>query len=146
MARGWPVWSMILVLMVTVTAGCQEGSSPAPPLCKVLLDYDSTRGVLWVYLSGVEDIRFDSLILAFNDSANSETMVYQLQGNTSLNPVRFNALAQVDGKVFSFNATLTVEPGGDGERNRVSIEPADGGKIQEKSLPYTTIMEEVGHG
>ena len=141
MARGWPVWSLILVMVVTVTAGCQEGTSPAPPLCELLLDYDDTRGVLWVYLSGVEDIRFDHMAFGFNDSVNAETEVFRLQGNTSLNPVQLTARAEVDDTVFSFKATLTLEHGEEGEQTRVIIEPADGGKVQEKSLPYTTIMK-----
>ncbi len=96
--------------------------------------------MMWFYLSGVEQIRFDQLSIELNGSVLSESAVFALQRNTTENPVNLLARAEADECIFVFNATLTVEFVEDGKL-RLHIEPGDGGKSLEKSLPHTIIID-----
>lgn len=142
MARGWPAWSIILVILAIVTAGCQQGSSPAPPLCELLVDYDEVGGVLWFYLSGVQKVRFDHLSLALNESRISQPNVYSLQHNFSDNPVVVEAMAVKDGVDLMFKATITFHDE-EGKGPYLIIDDGEGEKPLEEALPFSTYLEKV---
>lgn len=142
MARGRSQTALLLVLTVLL-GGCLETSNPAPPLCQLIVDLDEEQDLLWIYLMGVEHIRFDNMSLEMNGSRWTQSNVYVLTRNTTMTNFHLMAEASLGERFFNFEANLTLVFDNELEEYELEVMEPEANKAKTKGLPYSTLLEKV---